>query len=352
MFDHPPAGPDVAGVGPQGHNQRDPDSWWRWWAGLLALIVLPLGALAAYGQTLPWADPVQQGCNRRGEEGKLWLGMAYGQRVGDTDSSPSVAPTPAPSPSPSPSVDGGSRLEGLVVKDKNENRVGLTPIEGSGSLVVPFGLSRGGVPRRVEFETARPIRRIDRLGGLYAGDILGDPGGRIPDENIRYRLEMVQGLMTIRFCVSPLGVSPGEYTGTVHLRDGRFETRDIPLTVTLQYNGWHLVLAALWLTFIAGAMFKWLGAQRAIEVKLTWRWAARDLFVWAGARFLTLAAATVALAGVVTSQYLANPSWSSTPKSWFALLAAGFAATVTAVSAGEVAKPTREKGLEDKLGPA
>lgn len=333
-------------------TKGSPNSWPWWWISLVAVVSLPLIVLFAVGQFLPWAEPTQQGCNRRTDDGQVWQAMAFGQDISDTEDRQTPTPTPTSSPTAGASTKPGPpSVDDIVIKRREKDRIELTPLDGPGAIVIAFGMNRGGVPRRVEFETSEPLRRIDQLGGLYADDALGTPAGRVPDQNIRYRVEMVRGIMTIRFCVSPLGIAPGTYAGGVHLRDVRFEEKDIPLRISLQYNGWHLVIAALWVSLIAGAVFKWAGALRAIESPLTWTWAARDLFVWAGARSLALSGAVVAMVGIFTTQYLADTSWASTPQSWAAVLAAGFAATVTAVSAGEVAKPTREKKLEGNLGP-
>jgi hypothetical protein len=228
----------------------------------------------------------------------------------------------------------------------------LKPKEGDGSASFPFERSRGSIPRRVIFvpSTSVPPPR-DKLG-LYAGDALRTgESGRIPDSNIRYRLEVLRDVFTVRLCVSPENLDPGEYKANIYVTDSRFEERVIPLTVTLQYNGWHLILVALWIGIVVAAIFKWVGGQRAVGVPFRGNRLPQDFFTWIGARFLSLGAAVVAVAALFWSQYWNVHDWGSSPQQLFTLMGAAFAATVTAVSAAEVGKPTAEKDFASKVDP-
>jgi hypothetical protein len=316
--------------------------WWqglRSWAALVAVLIVPLvllyllpylsaSAVADYERPRP-------GLSRCRAKEDHWKPLG-------------IEPSATSDRRKAGATDGAGSAKTKPVREP----ITLVPKEGDGSAVFAFERSRGAMGRRVLFETSRRVPPPRGSIDLYAGDWLRtSETGRIYDQNIRYQVEIVRGLMAVRLCVSPIDVDPGEYTGHVYLVDERFEPVDIPVTVTIQYNGWHVIVMVLWVAFVAAVVFKWIGAQRAVNVEIQARRIPRDLRIWAGKRFLGLAAGAVAVAAIFWSQYWSVHEWGSSPRQLFALMGAAFAATVTTVSAEEVAKPTAQTGLPRELDP-
>jgi hypothetical protein len=195
---------------------------------------------------------------------------------------------------------------------------------------IPFGTARGPVSRRILFHASGPITQPRTRIQLYATDLLRQGAdGRIPDRNLTYRWEARGSLVAIRLCVSPTHVGPGEYRGTLYVEDPRFAETTIPVSVTLRYGGWHLILAGLWFAFLAAGLFKWAGAVRAVGGTTSLARLPGDFGSWCAARFLGLGGAVVAIAALFWSQYWNDPSWGSSPEQFFALMGAAFAVAVT-----------------------
>lgn len=223
--------------------------------------------------------------------------------------------------------------------------IALNPLgDEDGSILIPFGKSRAIDGRRVQFTFEGKIPDRETPITLVPSDFLRtENGGRLADEQVSYQWSTVNRIATIRVCVDPKNTPAGEYQGVYHVADRRFESRDIAVTTTIQYDGWHLVVAALILTVILAAFFKYAQAMREIKAPVLTRRTPLDFAVWCGSRAGSLGTGIVAVGGLFFAQYWDNLAWGSNPRQVLTLFVASFGAMVTAVSGGELAKPTTDK---------
>jgi hypothetical protein len=213
-----------------------------------------------------------------------------------------------------------------------------------GSVTLPFGRSRQPDARRVQFSIEHKVNKADRSIRLIPTDFLRtENGGRLPDGRVHWAWSVVGRLVTVWVCIDPTGVPPGEYDGNLLVRDRRFRPATIPVTTTIQYAGWSRVLIAVFLAFLAAAFAKYVQAQRDLEHDPF----SRDTPVlfgrWIVGRAGSLGVAVGAVTTIFLSQYWGNPSWGSNSLQVLTLMGATFAAVMTAVSGGELAKPTTTK---------
>jgi hypothetical protein len=220
-----------------------------------------------------------------------------------------------------------------------------------GSVTLPFGRSRQPDARRVQFSIEHRVNKVDRSIRLIPTDFLRtENGGRLPDGRVHWAWSVVGRLVTVWVCIDPTGVPAGEYQGSLLVRDRRFRPATIPVTTTIQYAQWSRVLIAVFLAFLAAAFAKYVQAQRDLKNDPF----SRDTPVlfgrWIVGRAGSLGVAVGAVTTIFLSQYWGNPSWGSNSQQVLTLMGATFAAVMTAVSGGELAKPTTSKvRLADRL---
>jgi hypothetical protein len=225
-----------------------------------------------------------------------------------------------------------------------------------GSVTMPFGRSREPDARRVQFSIEHRVNKVEKSIRIIPTDFLRtENGGRLPDGRVHWSWSVVGRLVTVWVCIDPTGVPAGEYDGSLLVRDRRFRPATIPVTTTIQYADWSRVLIAVFLSFLAAAFAKYVQAQRDLEHDPF----SRDTPVlfgrWIVGRAGSLGVAVGAVTTIFLSQYWGNPSWGSNSTQVLTLMGATFAAVMTAVSGGELAKPTTtksrlKKGLASRDG--
>jgi hypothetical protein len=155
----------------------------------------------------------------------------------------------------------------------------------------------------------------------------------LPPGRIQAAAWYQDGRVLLSLCVDRSGgklADPGTYQGTVSIVDQRVSRVDVPITVTLAYPSWQLVLELLVLASIGGTWYIWVLQQK------------KPLALPFGAEFLrycismigvlSIAAGVIAALGVYSATYLSGVDWGSSATQPLALLGAMFGAFLAGAS--------------------
>jgi hypothetical protein len=190
------------------------------------------------------------------------------------------------------------------------------------TLIVQYGIS-GTIYEYLK----HPYLRVITQGFLRNDQAVLPPG------RIQAAAQYQDGRVLLSLCVDRSGgklADPGTYQGTVSIVDQRVGRVDVPITVTLAYPSWQLVLELLVLASIGGTWYIWVLQQK------------KPLALPFGAEFLrycismigvlSIAAGVIAALGVYSATYLSSVDWGSSATQPLALLGAMFGAFLAGAS--------------------
>jgi hypothetical protein len=155
----------------------------------------------------------------------------------------------------------------------------------------------------------------------------------LPSNRIKVAAWYQNGRVLLSLCVDRSGgklADPGTYQGTVSIVDQRVGRVDVPVTVTLSYPSWQMVLELLVLASIAGTWYVWVLRQKKPGT-LAFGW---DFLSYCISMLgvLSIAAGVVAALGVYSATYLSSIDWGSAATQPLTLLGAMFSAFLAGAS--------------------
>jgi hypothetical protein len=159
----------------------------------------------------------------------------------------------------------------------------------------------------------------------------------------------------LNLCVDRSGgqlADPGTYQGTVSIVDQRVGRVDVPVTVTLSYPSWQLVLELLVLASIGGTWYIWVLRQKKPGT-LAFGW---DFLSYCTSMLgvLSIAAGVIAALGVYSATYLSSTDWGSAATQPLTLVGAMFSAFLAGASSVHIgaaagkAKKAQNKASKQK----
>ena len=225
------------------------------------------------------------------------------------------------------------------------------------STTIPFSRSLGLRERMLEFDATDPDRVLPASGDLAVS--IGTFLRATEDAELNHDLITAtahaqnRGVL-VNICVNRSGEprlgDPGTYTGVVSIVDPRVSRVDIPMTVSMSYNAWPLVLALLVLSVGPATVYLWLLRGSFTQGKLTpsaeldegeSSLSARQFGKWVLSRsgVMAIGAGVGAAFIAFSAGYLKNPAWGASITDLtglFGAMFAGFVAAATAITAARM----------------
>jgi hypothetical protein len=177
----------------------------------------------------------------------------------------------------------------------------------------------------------------------------------LPASRIKVAAWYQNGRVLLNLCVDRSGgqlADPGTYQGTVSIVDQRVGRVDVPVTVTLSYPSWQLVLELLVLASIGGTWYIWVLRQKKPGT-LAFGW---DFLSYCTSMLgvLSIAAGVIAALGVYSATYLSSTDWGSAATQPLTLVGAMFSAFLAGASSVHIgaaagkAKKAQNKASKQK----
>lgn len=271
------------------------------------------------------------------------------QSVAATPGTPGACARPA-NAIPAPAVKPGTAPAHLQLRSDQTTTLALHRTLGEQDLQVTYDIS-AGLPaawnRPEPLLLRAELSPLTRDDGAVLRPTFGVAGSAVVLATTR--AAVVNGRLVVYLCVdrpgTPYVTDPGTYTGIVTVSGPALTTTDLPVTVTMSYPFWSLVLGLLVLASVAGSLYAWLlyatrTGQNADPKP------ADDLStvsLWVGLRrfhswILTLGGLVPSIAGVSAAVsvyiafYLSDDTWGNNVIQALTLFGAMFAAFVTAAT--------------------
>ena len=177
----------------------------------------------------------------------------------------------------------------------------------------------------------------------------------LPANRIKVAAWYQNGRVLLNLCVDRSGgqlADPGTYQGTVSIVDQRVGRVDVPVTVTLSYPSWQLVLELLVLASIGGTWYIWVLRQKKPGT-LAFGW---DFLSYCTSMLgvLSITAGVIAALGVYSATYLSSTDWGSAATQPLTLVGAMFSAFLAGASSVHIgaaagkAKKAQNKASKQK----
>ena len=218
------------------------------------------------------------------------------------------------------------------------------------TTTIPFNRSEGLRSRRLEFDVTDPdlVLPTGNLAVSVGTFLRATADAELNRGLISATAEQLNRSVFLDICIDRTGEpklgDPGTYTGVVSIVDPRVSRVDIPLTVSLSYNAWPLMVALFVLALGPATVYLWLlrgsfsRGERPAGVTLEAdesSLSARLFGMWVFSRtgIMAIGAGVGAAFIAFSAGYLKNPAWGASITDLTGLFGAIFAAFVSAATA-------------------